>query len=288
MARGDHIYVHRGPYTHHGIDLGDSIVIDFAGADGTKSKSSAVIRQTTLENFADGGTVQIRAYRVRFERDRIVARAQSKLGGSGYDLFGNNCEHFATWCVTGEHSSAQVETVATGVRVVGVAVVPQVGVDIVVGVGGATALSAPNLMSGLATIGGGSVLTGIGLLGGASGLLAAGATCVALRDKPMLPDEERQARRVGRYGTIGGAALGVGVSLRAVGAMGVAGYNAAGLSSGLAALGAGLGGGMAQGVMTTLAIPALLAAILGYLLYRVTQWWLQPPSASQALLVSDA
>jgi hypothetical protein len=288
MARGDHIYVDRGPYTHHGIDLGDGNVIDFAGADGTKSKSSAVIRQTTLENFADGGTVQIRPYRVRFEGDRIVALAQSKLGGSGYDLFGNNCEHFATWCVTGEHSSDQVETVATGVRVVGVAVVPQVGVDIVVGVGGATALSAPNLMSGLATIGGGSVLTGIGLLGGASGLLAAGAMCVALRDKPMLPDEERQARRVGRYGTVGGAALGVGVSLHAVGAMGVAGYNAAGLSSGLAALGAGLGGGMAQGVMTTLAIPALLAATLGYLLYRVTQWWLQPPSSSRALLVSDA
>jgi hypothetical protein len=60
--------------------------------------------------------------------------------------------------------------------------------------------------------------------------------CLALRDKEMLPGEERQARRVGRCGAIGGAAVGVGVAVHTVGAIGIAGYTA-GLTSGLAALG---------------------------------------------------
>jgi hypothetical protein len=136
-------------------------------------------------------------------------------------------------------------------------------------------MSGPNLMSGLATVGG-SVVAGMVLLGGLSGLLAGGTMCIALRDKPMLPDEERRARRVGRYGAVGGAVAGVGVAVHTVGALGVAGYSAAGLSSGLAALGGVVGGGMAQGVTATLLIPALFAAGVGYLLYRVALWLLSP------------
>jgi hypothetical protein len=33
----------------------------------------------------------------------------SRLGESGYNLFGNNCEHFATWCKTGQWESQQVD-----------------------------------------------------------------------------------------------------------------------------------------------------------------------------------
>jgi len=38
-----------------------------------------------------------------------VARAKSKIGTSDYNLFGNNCEHFAIWCKTGAHKSYQVQ-----------------------------------------------------------------------------------------------------------------------------------------------------------------------------------
>ena len=109
------------------------------------------------------------------------------LGQPGYDLIFNNCEHFATWCVTGEHCSAQVENAASsaGVASVGV-IVPPIGRDIVVGVGEAAAMSGPNLMSGLARLGG-SVVDGIALVGAASGLLAGGTMCLALRDKPISP-----------------------------------------------------------------------------------------------------
>jgi hypothetical protein len=53
--------------------------------------------------------------------------------------------------------------------------------------------------------------------------------------------------------------------------MGVPGYSAAGLSSGLAQFGATLGGGMAQGVIAAALLPILLAVILGYAVYRLTK-----------------
>jgi hypothetical protein len=274
MALGDHIYVDRGVYTHHGVDMGEGWVIHFASADGTKT--GALIRWATIDDFAGRAEVRVQVYGVRFDAEQTTERARSMLGQSGYDLFANNCEHFATWCATGEHSSAQVERAAAGVSVVGVgAVIPSLGVGLVTTLGEAAAMSGPNLMSGLAAVGG-TVVGGIVVLGAGAGLLAGGTMCVALRDKPMLPDEERQARRAGRYGAIGGAAVGVGVAVHTVGAMGVAGYSAAGLTSGLAALGGVVGGGMAQGVLAAMFIPALFAAGIGYLLYRVARWVLSP------------
>lgn len=38
----------------------------------------------------------------------VVARARSKIGTAEYNLFGKNCEHFATWCIEGFGSSSQV------------------------------------------------------------------------------------------------------------------------------------------------------------------------------------
>ena len=274
MAFGDHIYVERGLYTHHGVDMGDSWVIHFSSADGTKSDAS--IRWARIEDFAGDATVRVQAYGTRFDAGQAAERARSMLDQSGYDLFSNNCEHFATWCVAGEHSSSQVEAAASGASLVGVgAVVPSLGVGLVTTLGGAAVRSGPNLMSGLAAVGG-TVVGGIVILGGVSGLMAGGTMCIALRDKETLPAEERQARRVGRYGAIGGAAVGVGVAVHTVGAMGIVGYSAAGLTSGLAALGGIVGGGMAQGVLATMLIPALFAAGIGYLLYRAARWLLSP------------
>ena len=41
----------------------------------------------------------------------MVARARRRLGYRGYDLIDWNCEHFATWCVTGTAFSKQVHDV---------------------------------------------------------------------------------------------------------------------------------------------------------------------------------
>jgi hypothetical protein len=91
----------------------------------------------------------------------------------------------------------------------------------------------------------------------------------ALRDDENLPDAERAARTAGRVGSVSGAIAGSVASIAAVNAVGVPGLSAVGISSGLAGIGRALGGGMARGTICAIAVPAVAAAIIGYVLYRV-------------------
>jgi hypothetical protein len=65
--------------------------------------------------------------------------------------------------------------------------------------------------------------------------------------------------------------------VHSVGALGVAGYSAAGLSSGLAALGSVAGGGMVTGVAVVAAIPLLAAFAFALLAYGLMRC-LKPPA----------
>lgn len=95
---------------------------------------------------------------------------------------------------------------------------------------------------------------------------------VALRDKPYLTAEERDARLVGRVAGVGGAAVGVGVAVHSVSALGVPGLSGAGISSGLAALGQFTGGGMVAGLAVVAGIPMLAAFVLALLAFGVKRW----------------
>jgi len=269
-VRGAHVYVERDVYSHHGIDCGDGTVIDFAGQDA--GKRTASIRRVTLAEFAQGAPVRTRAYGSDYGAEVVVARATSMIGRSGYDLFSNNCEHFATWCVTGEHSSAQVEMVWSTAGVIGVGnIAPRIGRSAVVGMGATAPRSASNVMSGLTKLGG-SAIGGVTVVAGAGAIAGAGTMMFALRDKAYLTDEDRTARRVGRVAGVGGAAVGTVAAVHSVGALGVAGYSAAGISSGLAALGSFAGGGMVTGVAAVAAIPLLAAFALALLGYALTKY----------------
>jgi len=276
VARGDHIYVCRDTYrgvsfgralyTHHAVDMGDETVIEYVST--TSAKRDSVVTRRSFVEFAKGGRVRVKEYAVRLDPEEAAARAELWLGHGGYDFFTNNCEHFASWCVTGDKSSAQIENGVASAGLVGTtALAPSVGVEVVGTLGSTAVRSAPNVMSGLCAVGGNAV-GGITVLSGASGLAASGIMCYALRDKPMLPERERDARRTGRRGAIGGAAVGTVGAVCLVGALGVPGYSAAGISSGLATIGRVTGGGMVRGLSSTMLIPALFALILGYLLYR--------------------
>ena len=143
MARGDHLVVRRfgGLYSHHGIDCGDGTVIHLTAA----GRGAPGVERLTMEQFAEGDTVEVRDYDAflraasgteRALRDQslalgraldrvsgravddpdtspdaVVARAESRLGELGFDAWLNNCEHFATWCRTGVSNSAQVDAI---------------------------------------------------------------------------------------------------------------------------------------------------------------------------------
>ena len=102
MAKGDHLYVNRalGSFTHHGIDCGDGTVIHYKNGD-------SIIR-STREFFSGGQPIQVRYYAQSDPPDLVLKRAFSRIGERDYHLIFNNCEHFATWCKTGQHQSNQV------------------------------------------------------------------------------------------------------------------------------------------------------------------------------------
>ena len=107
----DNYFVGYNTYQHYGVYIGEGKVIHFAPLEGQEiSIENGIIHETTLEKFLNGRTLKIdKNIKAIFSETEIVERARSKLGKKGYDLFSNNCEHFARWCVTGEHVSYQID-----------------------------------------------------------------------------------------------------------------------------------------------------------------------------------
>lgn len=111
MARGDQIYVMRdlvgipGRYQHHGIDCGGGTVIHYRKTDG-----EAQVARTSMAMFTRGNPVTMVLYPRggTFVPEVVIQRAESRLGERKYDLFLNNCEHFANWCKTGVSESQQL------------------------------------------------------------------------------------------------------------------------------------------------------------------------------------
>lgn len=279
--RGDHLIVDRGLYRHHAVDRGDGTVMHFAGP--RQDKVLVAVRVATFEDFANGGTVWVRVYGQRLDAEEAVRGAESMLGQTGYHLISKNCEHLASWCVTGIAESRQVERVSATTGTATVALVASMGcADVLATVGSVSGVSGPGVMSALATVGrlvGGGAVQGLYILGLVPGLLGTVAVLYAARDKPCLTEEERTARRVARYAAgVGGIATGIaGVSLIS-GAGAVAGLSGAGIASGLATVGSLAGGGMVAGVGLLVAAPAIAAGLLGWLAYRIALWWMAPPA----------
>lgn len=113
FAIGSHLKVARMGYSHHGIYLGNGYVIHYAGlCEGLKS---APIEITTLDTFqGKAKKIEVVSYEgiKCFSPEKIIERAMSRLGEDSYHLVTNNCEHFASWCITGLAESKQVKKVA--------------------------------------------------------------------------------------------------------------------------------------------------------------------------------
>ena len=275
MARGDHVWVIRPlKYTHHGIDCGDGTVIHFTGEPG--SKRDAVVARTTMAEFALDALVHNREYSSQKDNTEVViARAESKLGSKEYNLVTNNCEHFATWCCTGRTASQQVR-VATSLTSSGAAAVTSVGTTagVIGAVGSVAGLSGSGIMSGLASAGGvvgGGAASGPLVIGVAPAVVSVGAVQLALRHDDSLPVAENSARRDGRIASVAGAAAASAGGLAAIAGAGVAGTSAVGISTGLAAIGATVGGGMVAGTVIVAAAPAVVAGAAGFGIYALSR-----------------
>lgn len=109
LVPGSHLVTARAGYTHHGIYVGDGMVVQYSGRlePGVRSGS---VEEIPLQKFASGRPFWINAAHTPcFEALEIVRRARSRVGEQRYDLLTNNCEHFCEWCLHGQQRSYQVE-----------------------------------------------------------------------------------------------------------------------------------------------------------------------------------
>lgn len=274
MAKGDHIKVKRiqGLYYHHGIDIGNNTVIHYTGEPGKKSDAS--IKRTSMEEFLNGGEFEIVRYSECLDNETVILRAAQLVGERNYDIFFNNCEHFATYCKLGKSKSEQVKdaTYKTGGGV-GTVVGTAAGIGTVASAGAVSGLSGAGVMSGLAAIGPGGVIGGIGTLAATPAIAANMAVNKILEDDTSLTFDEREARKAGRVAAKAGTVVAAGGSVVAISSAGaVAGLSGAGITTGLATIGGTVGGGMVAGTAIAVAAPAVAAIAIGTGIYKAFKW----------------
>lgn len=270
MARGQHLYISRGPYAHHVIDEGGGWVIHYWSPTGWERGE---VMPSRLEDVARGCDVHAVSYSLTFEPEEVIRRACSRLGEVNFNLASSNCEHFARWCATGQPRSEQVERLqATAGGGVAAGTAASAGLGTVTAIGTAAGLSGgASVMTGLAQIGGvvgGGAAAGIAVVGVLPGVAGSLAMDRVLADDPYLSDRERAARQQGRTAGRVGAAFGTVGTVAAVAVSGTAGLSGVGIATGLAAMGELVGGGMIAGVALSAAAPAVLAAGVAYWFYK--------------------
>ncbi|MDQ2098331.1 MAG: lecithin retinol acyltransferase family protein [Tychonema bourrellyi B0820] len=245
MAKGDHIYTQHLPHTHHGIDCGDDSVIHYGKRQGEK------ICRISKNDFASGNKIHVKEYGKCYSDDEVVRRAESRLDEKGYDLFSNNCEHFAYWCKTGKDKSEQVAQAQGGVAglVGGVAI--GTGTKVATKIATEAAIQSANPISKfLINVGlkqapavAGTAAAGIVNVGGiASGLVADFIVGKILEDDEALTESEREARKNGRIaGQVASTIGGVGGGIAAVTVGGSAAVAAAVAAPAVLGIAIGLG-----------------------------------------------
>lgn len=117
LSPGDHLWVRRAGYSHHGLYLGAGQVAHYAG--WVEGFRSGPLVETSLAEFCAGRTLHRRDHpQRRFSRAASVVRARSRLGENRYNVHANNCEHFCYWAINGDHHSQQMDWVDLGLGLV--------------------------------------------------------------------------------------------------------------------------------------------------------------------------
>lgn len=86
IAVGSSLTVDLPPIRHHGVFLGDGLVLH-------NSKKNKRVCIDTLEEFSEGRAIQVNPPRNPINRSALLRRAK-EFEGKDYSLLNFNCEHF--------------------------------------------------------------------------------------------------------------------------------------------------------------------------------------------------
>jgi len=112
--------VQRPAYKHYCIYAGEINGIQYVihYSDDKINGEKGRIELASLRDFQQDDTCWIEVFNgIEYSGAVLeisLARAVSRIGEQKYDAINNNCEHLATWCVTGESRSRQVEEIVAG------------------------------------------------------------------------------------------------------------------------------------------------------------------------------
>jgi hypothetical protein len=167
-----------------------------------------------------------------FAPDIVVSRAYSRLGESGYSLFRNNCEHFASWCKVGKESSQQVSKfVQIGLKDVAVPIAKSLAISKAQALFLATQrfvkpshiatlkklAKYSSTLSDVASVAG-KMTSSVKLLQAGGSLIASGLLSSVLDEKDSMPAQEIKDRRTAKtIGTVAGTLATFSASVGAVG-----------------------------------------------------------------------
>jgi hypothetical protein len=105
---GAHLITPWMGFAHHGIYVGGGKVIHYGAL--VYDLIRKPVEEVTLTAFCGGRPIfVVQQDELPFDVGVIIERARSRLGERRYRLLSNNCEHFAEWCLYGEHRSFQVQ-----------------------------------------------------------------------------------------------------------------------------------------------------------------------------------
>ena len=90
----------RGLFDHVGIATGYGTVIH-------SSRRMGRVAETDMQDFSGGRPIRPVPFASPLSGPEVVVRARGRIG-QRYRFLTRNCEHFAVWCLSGEHRSAQL------------------------------------------------------------------------------------------------------------------------------------------------------------------------------------
>ncbi|MDD3623299.1 MAG: lecithin retinol acyltransferase family protein [Bacilli bacterium] len=118
---GSHIRTKVGEVYHHGIYIGNDEVVQFGlPSEFMQNPKNIKVLRSNMKDFLVG-FLEVRVYdkkelKEKRSDEEIVSIALSRVGEGNYNLFRNNCEHFAYECVFGVKRSDQVDSALKDIK----------------------------------------------------------------------------------------------------------------------------------------------------------------------------